>query len=186
MKKPEEVKNGLECLTEDGGGHCSKCAYRFAEECHEQIACDALEYIQQLELDKQQLEGLCSHMNQLRDAAAGRVLKMEAEIDRQRDKIRVLELSLQAVNDGNAALQRENLMLEAQVPRWISVEERLPDKMKHVLVFKQRNEHASWPVSMWHIETDWRGNNGWSKNIDNGYFDITHWMPLPEPPKEDD
>ena len=83
-------------------------------------------------------------------------------------------------------LEEERSAFEAQVPRWISVEERLPDKMKHVLVFKQRNEHALWPVAMWHIETDWRGNDGWSKNIDNGYFDITHWMPLPEPPKEDD
>ena len=75
--------------------------------------------------------------------------------------------------------------LEAQVPHWISVEERLPDKQKCVLVFKQRNSHALWPIAKWHIEIDWRGEDGWSKNLDNGYFDITHWMPLPEPPKEE-
>ena len=36
--------------------------------------------IQQLEADKQQLEGMLTHMNQLRDAAAGRALKMEERV----------------------------------------------------------------------------------------------------------
>lgn len=70
----------------------------------------------------------------------------------------------------------------ADAQRWISVEERLPEKMKNVLVFKQRNGHALWPIAEWHIEIDWRGEDGWSNNLDNGYFDITHWAPLPEPP----
>lgn len=75
--------------------------------------------------------------------------------------------------------------LEAQVPRWISVDERLPKKLMRVLVFKQRNGHALWNVAMWDIEIDWRGESDWSKNPDNWWFTVTHWMPLPEPPKEE-
>ena len=41
---------------------------------------DLQDYIQQLEADKQQLEGLLAHMHQLRDAAAGRALKMEERV----------------------------------------------------------------------------------------------------------
>ena len=67
--------------------------------------------------------------------------------------------------------------------RWISVEERLPEKLKRVLVFKQRNGHALWCVAMWNIEIDWRGESDWSKNPDNGWFTVTHWMPLPESPE---
>lgn len=72
------------------------------------------------------------------------------------------------------------------LPRWISVENRLPDKMKYVLVFKQRNDHSIYPVAMWHIEIDWRGEDRWSRNPDNGYFDVTHWMPLPAPPPKEE
>lgn len=73
--------------------------------------------------------------------------------------------------------------LESRVPRWISVEERLPEKLKRVLVFKQRNGHSLWCVAMWNIEIDWRGESDWSKNPDNGWFTVTHWMPLPESPE---
>ena len=38
------------------------------------------ERISQLESDKQQLEGMLAHMNQLRDAAAGRALEMEERV----------------------------------------------------------------------------------------------------------
>lgn len=76
--------------------------------------------------------------------------------------------------------------LESQIPRWIPVEERLPDKMKIVLVFKRRTAHFIWSDAMWNIETDWCGEDGWSKNPHNGCFAVTHWMPLPEPPIKED
>ena len=71
------------------------------------------------------------------------------------------------------------------VPRWISVEERLPEDCKHVLVFMRRNVVPGWSVDYWHIDTDWLDDGNWSKNPTGGYFNITHWMPLPEPPKEE-
>ena len=75
--------------------------------------------------------------------------------------------------------------LEAQVPRWIPVEERLPEDCKHVLVFLRRNFVVGWSVDYWHIDTDWLDDGKWSKNPPGGYFRVTHWMPLPEPPKEE-
>ena len=50
------------------------------------------ERISQLESDKQQLEGMLAHMNQLRDAAAGRALKME-------DRVRQLEAERDAMKE---------------------------------------------------------------------------------------
>ena len=91
-KKPDEIKKGLECCKRafvyNCGDKCDTCdlfipAYIKVERC-----ADALAYIQQLETDNQQLEGLLHHMNQLRDAAAGRALKMEEcvhQLEAERD-----------------------------------------------------------------------------------------------------
>ena len=61
--------------------------------------------------------------------------------------------------------------LEAQVPKWISGTERLPDKDERVLFFAKEPRLT--------IDTAY----GWWVNTTNRYK-ITHWMPLPEPPKE--
>lgn len=57
--------------------------------------------------------------------------------------------------------------------KWISVEDRLPETNDTVLVL-HKNRHVC--------------TNAWLKKkwwIDYGRNPITHWMPLPEPPKED-
>ena len=58
-------------------------------------------------------------------------------------------------------------------PRWISVKERLPEEQQDVLVYLKRGGCA----------VDYfipSRNDKW------GYKDVTHWMPLPTPPKEDE
>lgn len=80
MKSPDESKKGLECCANSGA--CVTCPYdkRDFPRCVARKSRDALALIQQYEADKQQLEGLLTHMNQLRDAAAGRALKMEDRV----------------------------------------------------------------------------------------------------------
>lgn len=79
MKSPDEIKKGLECCAASYADCHKECPYKL--DCDgSQILKDALALIQQLESDKQQLEGMLAHMNQLRDAAAGRALEMEERV----------------------------------------------------------------------------------------------------------
>lgn len=59
---------------------------------------------------------------------------------------------------------------------WIPVSERLPWEDIRVLVWLRRHDYG--PIR---IDTDRVHNNRWVRW--NGC--VTHWMPLPEPPKED-
>lgn len=54
--------------------------------------------------------------------------------------------------------------------KWISVEDGLPVETYQVLTI----DDTGW------IEIDALGNEEWMS-----YRNVTHWMPLPEPPKED-
>jgi hypothetical protein len=56
---------------------------------------------------------------------------------------------------------------------WISVKDRLPDEGRDVLTYDGDNMLVEFIVN--------RGSYSiWSCNSED---DITHWMPLPEPPK---
>lgn len=72
--------------------------------------------------------------------------------------------------------------------KWISVKEWLPDR--------ELQGYRTYIVASWsHIRKiyhvcvyDFRDNNfydncGDKVSFDDGYWEITHWMPLPEPPK---
>jgi hypothetical protein len=82
--------------------------------------------------------------------------------------------------------------LEEKVPRWISVKERLPELYQNVLVhyntlhcvephnyavaFRQNGLDEIIPGKhIWHVD---------SSPLELDGSDVTHWMPLPEPPKE--
>lgn len=65
---------------------------------------------------------------------------------------------------------------------WISVEDKLPDKSQKVLAFyKALGEKNRIHNDL--IATNWRKSNG--DFIPTAGYEVTHWMPLPEPPKED-
>ena len=64
--------------------------------------------------------------------------------------------------------------------RWIPCSARLPEDFQDVLIWDNRDE------------TSFTGHYaecyGWTVDgydVDRSPFDITHWMPLPEPPKEE-
>ena len=77
--------------------------------------------------------------------------------------------------------------LEQRVPRWISVEERLPDKSHDwVLIIGKWESDGGWivPRVAEYREGIWMTNGtGWNK-IEDLHIKITHWMPLPELPEE--
>ena len=124
MKKPEEIKKGLECCDKFlGGGHwniCSKCPYDMGKgRCYGTMMADALAYIQQL---------------------------------------------------------------EAQVPRWIPVEERLPATDDDVLIVTNNEFGTGYEVGQGYYDIC---DEEWFGHAYVGTIDVTHWMPLPKAPKED-
>lgn len=84
-----------------------------------------------------------------------------------------------------AALQREIEKLRAQLPRWIPVEERLPETeswgASKVVLGIVQNESGYPPPNPCFCA--YLGNQQWT--IRGRMATITHWMPLPEPPKEE-
>lgn len=138
MKKPEEIKKGLE-IAVNGCLPCDRpitdCPYDL--ECRptskdtnvdmpKQMAADAIAYIQQLE----------NHIGELTEKVA---------------------------------------QLEAAQPRWISVEDGLPKKSGKYIVCTVKG-------SVYCTSAVMRGDEAYFKCDINTH--ITHWMPLPEPPKE--
>lgn len=64
---------------------------------------------------------------------------------------------------------------EVQQMRWIPVEERLPMPYENpVLVYDNSGVGMAW----------YSLKMGWVYRTGLGCVDITHWMPLPKPPKE--
>ena len=83
-----------------------------------------------------------------------------------------------------AALQQEIEKLRGQLPRWIPVEERLPNLDELVLVIAsgkpQENITLDNAVELAELYSD-----GWCLEIWPEWTKaaVTHWMPLPEPPE---
>ena len=60
------------------------------------------------------------------------------------------------------------------VQEWISVKDRLPEMEQDVLVADNGF------IAVWTFYGDyWEDSHGWWQEFD----EVTHWMPLPEPPK---
>ena len=72
--------------------------------------------------------------------------------------------------------------------KWISVEERLPEYKTAVLGYglRYRNYPDTDPFPAVHVVYSRGEDEGWFTFWNNEYVAVTHWMPLPEPPKEDE
>ena len=74
------------------------------------------------------------------------------------------------------------------VQEWISVKDRLPDNKEHDWVLAQVVEdngfmHIPRVMEYRQAKNDWfEETYGWLSEH-NGLFSVTHWMPLPPPPK---
>lgn len=67
--------------------------------------------------------------------------------------------------------------------QWISVEERLPEERKEVLIYLPEYDSVEM-ASLFTIPS--MNLREWARNEDTYMLDeVSYWMPLPEPPKED-
>lgn len=71
--------------------------------------------------------------------------------------------------------------------QWISIEDRLPEADQNVLLYVDYSVYETITMFVGHLlERD--GHHHWAPYDWNGlgfnFDDITHWMPLPEPPEE--
>ena len=119
------------------------------------------------------------------------------------DAIKTIELAIAEVEwvypiDYAAAFDVAISALSAQQEKpsggWISVEDRLPsreglepDEVEYVLVSEQYFAAITGEKLGSYVSICGFGHDGWSKVDNFGYVrteNITHWMPLPDPPKE--
>ena len=153
MRTPEEIKGGLaECSApDDGKAHCSMCPY-YAD--GNGVVCIRAMTGEALSYIKQ-LEMLAKPNEQIR-----------WERDVAIDQLRQLGIGF-------------GEKVEAQLPKWISVEERLPQSLAEVLICDDKGR-----MVVGHYDED-DGRFWECVNTDTFHsVNATHWMPLPEPPKE--
>lgn len=83
--------------------------------------------------------------------------------------VSIVECMDALVCDTNAYINQ----LESRIPKWISVKERLPENYEPVIIFQDNCRNACY---------GWMINGRWSVPE---WVAVTHWMPMPEPPKEE-
>ena len=75
--------------------------------------------------------------------------------------------------EGNVKMLVDNLIANGvTIQRWIPVTERLPKLFENVLVFEARHQE---------VTMAYKTRDSWTGVVMNGT--VTHWMPLPTPPK---
>lgn len=72
--------------------------------------------------------------------------------------------------------ESDRLKAEVQQTRWIPVEERLPEPTENPVLV---HDYSGVSVA-WHSKT-----MGWVYKTGLPCVDVTHWMSLPQPPKEE-
>lgn len=84
-------------------------------------------------------------------------------------------------------LRRENAELRARVPQWISVKDRLPKDGEPVIVIVSGKVGNITLVDAIEL-ADFSLDEGWILEMWPEWEDpkVIYWMPLPEPPEEDE
>ena len=106
----------------------------------------------------------------------------------------VREKLVELLKNAKAAMKSENLSCDiarnmfvvdfmmsngVTVQEWIPVKDRLPEAGGYVVCIAKRNPFSRFMPMVARIE-----KNGWVNPITEQYIsEVTHWMPLPQPPK---
>ena len=85
-----------------------------------------------------------------------------------------LKCIIEDLTSENLKLFKENTELRSRVNGWIPVGERLPNGTFHVIV--TNGQHTDF--GYYDATTE-----SWRRCI---FWDVTHWMPLPQPPKKEE
>ncbi len=165
-KTPNKIKKGLEvCGLENVScNSVGRCPYE-SEFCDYGgvLKADTLAFIRHLEAHNSELlKKIEQFQAELRDAKENHQHTIDIA-ERQKFQIGKLKTVIVKMNKERAQ-------------SWISVEERLPERDKDVLCFFRH------PDSTTVCQNVYYGNGHW---LGEGSF-VTHWMPLPEPPKEEE
>ena len=75
-------------------------------------------------------------------------------------------------------LRRENAKLRARVQEWISVDDRLPEPWKQVLIYSRYD----FCESAFYIGVPGKWRVTWNHEMLDA-DSVTHWIPMPQPPK---
>lgn len=106
-----------------------------------------------------------------------------------------VERAVKEAADAIEELQADNTALNGTVsnliqqieelgkPRWIPVTERLPKYGETVLVYGSQG--GIYTARYERARTEWGRDSWWKLNSKSHICNPTHWMPLPQPPKEE-
>ena len=83
---------------------------------------------------------------------------------------------------------RQQDVADKDVGKWISVKDRLPDYMGEVLVIVSGKPHENITLDGAYEIAEYDPVEGWILEMWPEWCSgvVTHWMPLPEPPEEDE
>ena len=100
----------------------------------------------------------------------------------------VREKLVELLQNAKSSMKSENLSCDiarklldngVTVQEWISVKDRLPEAGGYVICIAKRNPFSRFMPMVARID-----KNGWANPITEQYIsEVTHWMPLPDPPK---
>ena len=91
-----------------------------------------------------------------------------------------------AVDMAISALRQQDVT-DKDVGKWISVKDRLPDYMGEVLVIVSGKPHENITLDGAYEIAEYDPVEGWILEMWPEWCSgvVTHWMPLPEPPEEE-
>ena len=126
--------------------------------------------------------GACVHCPYINEACCSYKSKRDAF-----NYIEQLEKANSELIDAPGKLTNPVNMLAKWIPEWISTEDKMPEDDEDVLVFAVGKEDPVMAITSYTHNMYGYNFEGWRSPWEYFHrnYTITHWMPLPDSPKED-